>query len=405
MLKNIFKNKEKNTKNKEKLLNRSLMDGYVDIKVFRNTGDNEKKLIYHDTGDNVVTNWMRHSILLLLTGSNFSAVGKTSGSFTDSSASESSSEAISKPYTNDSDIVVHSDSSNLDGYVLDNSAYFWEQDDYNDKYSKSLVSTNNIFAWFPTKVLFGTGSEYNDFDTFKTEKESTDKDYYENIVSAYGSEDKLKAAFDTANEMGCNTFSGTTASNSISGNNSLQTGMISFNNSQTTILTTSNSEFSEAYNVMGAIKTSYFSSSDDKLEKIDSDSGRLLLPGYRGMGRPCFIYFNGYTEGEEGWNSSSNDAQVVLSKDSDGNYLSRITFKVIMPSQNSGVYYPYNGYTLNQVGLYNDSKMADEPSGTSTINNYPYNNMAWGTLLAIKNITPFTKTASDTIEFTWALTV
>lgn len=413
MLKDIFNNIIKKDKKdiKDKLLSNSIMDGLVDIKAYRNI-NGEKKIVYHDTGDNVVTNWMRHVLMVMLTSSAFSKNGASvvSSAITTSAGSVANSAAFSAPGTATDDTIYHTDSKNLDGYVLNDNDYFWNSSELMEHYSKSTLSSN-LYGYFPTKILFGTGCEYNDFDTFKTENSTTSTDYYNNIISMFGSESAAKTAFEYSSNMVCNNFGGTTTNGSMTGSANLLSGMRTFNNSQTTILTTSYSELCEAYNVTGAIKTCYFDSNEDseKLMPSSSDSGKLLYPKYRGTGRPCFIYFNNeYDDStvKEEWDETDNTSiQVCLSKDSDGEYLNRITFKIILPSQSSGVYYPYNGYTLNQVGLYNDAQLCDTPDGASDSSSYPYQNMQWGTLLAIKNITPFTKTASDTIEFTWTLTI
>ena len=61
MLKDLFKpKKEKTIKDN---LNVSIADGYVDIKGYKVNSDGTKELVYHDTGDNVVTDWMRHAII------------------------------------------------------------------------------------------------------------------------------------------------------------------------------------------------------------------------------------------------------------------------------------------------------------------------------------------------------
>ena len=66
MLKDLFKpKKEKTIKDN---LNVSIADGYVDIKGYKVKPDGTKELVYHDTGDNVVTDWMRHAIISLLGG-------------------------------------------------------------------------------------------------------------------------------------------------------------------------------------------------------------------------------------------------------------------------------------------------------------------------------------------------
>ena len=75
MLKDLFKpKKEKTIKDN---LNVSIADGYVDIKGYKVNPDGTKELVYHDTGDNVVTDWMRHAIISLLGGYVYSKAGNS----------------------------------------------------------------------------------------------------------------------------------------------------------------------------------------------------------------------------------------------------------------------------------------------------------------------------------------
>ena len=93
MLKDLLKkNKEKNNM-KEKILN-SIMDGYVDIKAYKHDKNGNKKLVYHDTGDNTVTDWMRQAIMLMLSGYSLSYNGNTT---LNSSASRTDKDQITKP--------------------------------------------------------------------------------------------------------------------------------------------------------------------------------------------------------------------------------------------------------------------------------------------------------------------
>ena len=80
-----------------------------------------------------------------------------------------------------------------------------------------------------------------------------------------------------------------------------------------------------------------------------------------------------------------------------------------MPAQNAtndaiGKYYPYNGYTLKQMGLYNDAYL-DPSMGNDNPDSYAYSNMCCGMLLALKNITSFTKTDDNEMTITWTLTI
>ena len=63
--------------------------------------------------------------------------------------------------------------------------------------------------------------------------------------------------------------------------------------------------------------------------------------------------------------------------------------------------YQYNGYTLKQIGLFNDALMCSKEGVESDLSK----KMPCGTMLAIKNIATFTKTADEELIFTWTLTV
>jgi hypothetical protein len=167
------------------------------------------------------------------------------------------------------------------------------------------------------------------------------------------------------------------------------------------------------YGVVGAIKTVYFEEADnDLLQTTLTQEGKLLKPINRGIGRPCFIYFNTPQRDNkvyEGWDQPEA-AEVSLSKDASANYLNKITFNITMPSQDAtsnsiGAYYPYNGYTLKQMGLYNDAHLTTTTNASNDLTSYPYNNMQCGMLLAIKNITAFQKNADTEIRLQWTLTI
>jgi hypothetical protein len=144
------------------------------------------------------------------------------------------------------------------------------------------------------------------------------------------------------------------------------------------------------------------------LEETVSDSGRLIKGKYRGAGRPCFIYFTRNSQTNKlDWDEVVSD--ISVQKDSASSYLNRITFRIVIPAQSSGTgaigeYNPFNGYTFKQVGLFNDAKFntaADTAQPTTPI----AENMPCGMMLAVKNIQNFTKTADESIEFTWTLTI
>ena len=422
-LSSVFKKKNKEIDP----MNVSLMDGFVDIKGYKTMPDGSKKLVYHDCGDNVVTDWMRHAIMVMLTGSNFSANGKTSfdGSAT-AAASRASTAGITMPNVNYHDKdrgenVSGKCGKNLDSYLLNGKQYFWnggtkdgETSDLTDKYSQSTLSTNK-YAYFPTKILFGTGKEYSSWDVLQTENETANATWYTEMLNSYGGDVTTAAYnFDTNIDLNCNTYSGSISKNIYTGNG-LITKMRTVNdpdNSSNIITTTST--MNKNYGVVGAIKTPYFDGYEDKelLQSTLSDSGKLLKPINRGVGRPCFIYFNTPQDNgsvKEGWDQEST-AEVALSKDSSSNYLNKITFTINMPSQDAssgavGAYYPYNGYALKQIGLFNDARITSGVGADNDANSYPYLNMPCGMLLAIKNITSIQKTADVNLVLTWTLTI
>lgn len=424
-LSNFFNNKK--VSKEAEPINLSLMDGFVDIKAYKNFPDGSKKLVYHDCGDNVVTDWMRHSIMVMLTGSNFSAVGQdTFGGSASASASRGSTVSVSMPNPRNhrkitAQNIAGEAGQNLDGYLLNRKQYFWdggnnkaEENELTDKYSKSNISSN-VYAYFPTKVLFGTGKEYSSWDVLQTENETANATWYTEMLNAYGGDATTAAYnFDTNIDLNCNTYSGSISKNIYTGNG-LITKMRTVNDpdSSSNIISTT-STMNKNYGVVGAIKTPYFDGYEDKelLQSTLSDSGKLLKPINRGVGRPCFIYFNTPQENKavkEGWDDAAS-AEVALTKDSSSNYLNKITFTINMPSQDAssgavGQYYPYNGYALKQIGLFNDARLTSGVSASNDANSYPYLNMPCGMLLAIKNITSIQKTADVNLVLTWTLTI
>lgn len=417
MLKDKFKKFFK-ANNEKDPLNISIMDGFVDIKGYKVDKDGNKKLVYHDCGDNVVTDWMRHAIMVMLTGSVFSKYGN-SDYF--ANANESRDGTIGASFMNFNHHKSKAENTigkNYDGYLINGLQYFWSgADDRPLKYSKSNIDEQHKYALFPTKVLFGTGKEYSSWEVLQTENETANATWYTEMLNSYGGDvNTATVNFNSNIDLPCNMFSGSIAKNIYTGNGNI-TKMRTVNDpdSSSNIISTT-STMNKNYGVVGAIKTIYFDSDTDNdyLQTTLTDNGKLLKPINRGVGRPCFIYFNvptvesdGHKVPNEGWDDAKSD--VCLSKDNSSSYLNKITFRIQMPAQSSaenavGEYYPYNGYTLKQMGLYNDAML------TTSINNvnfsdYTYFNMPCGMLLAVKNITAFDKTADVELNLTWTLTI
>lgn len=426
MLKDLLKKNKEKKNTKEKILN-SLMDGYVDIKAYKHDKNGNKKLVYHDTGDNTVTDWMRQAIMLMLGGYPLSYNGNTE---INSGPSKDDADQITKPNKE-----YHSSSSsnsyNKDGYCLNGEQYLWNGENLkshypiegNKEYYNDTSSTTNYYALFPTKVLLGTGCEYTDWQSLRDINEEENATWYTNLIAAYGDgdEDNAEANFDSllgltgeTDSYKSNQYSGTVGMQGIYSGSGAMVRAITVNDPDNTTNISSSAEMSKRYGVVGAIKTLYCPSSEDDcseyLEETVSDSGRLIKGRYRGAGRPCFIYFSRNDKKQSkklDWDELVSD--ISVNRDSASTYLNRITFRIIIPAQSSGTgaigeYSPFNGYTFKQIGLFNDARYntgSSEVQPTTTI----ANNMPCGMMLAVKNIQNFTKTADESIEFTWTLTI
>lgn len=411
------------------------IEGWVDI-----TATNKKtgEVVYQNSGNNVVTDWMRHCLLVLLTGAGFSNTGRQAITNLSADGSRNSIEQFTMPciptqgsgaLENNYHKIVgqNNEGLNIDGYCLHHQQYFWQDEAGKPvlwKYTKANddLLTNiptNIYAMFPTKILFGTGKEYQNFDVLKEENETANAAWYNEIKNKYGAngdEANAREVFNSNIAMGCNRYSGSIANNLAAGNS----GLIrcrTVNDPNTTSVLNTTSLASKDWGIMGAVKTPYFASNESTeylQEQITSD-GKILKPQYQGVGRPCFIYFRNEgissTTHKEFWDSPSDAICVTLSKDSAKSYLHRISFYIYMPAQTgaesaTGAYYPYNGYILKQMGLFNDTLLKTAVTESTEVKqNYAYNNMPCGMMLAKKNITPFYKNADTDMRVIWTLSI
>ena len=420
MLKDLFK---KQQKNKKKDFINSIADGYVDVKAYKHGENGEKKLIYHNTGDNTITDWMRQAIMLILSGYPLSYSGNNKIDV--STESKADADQISRPNP-----LYHEDNNNADGYCLNGEQYLWNKNklkDYpvrlNDEYvsqSNSGNSDNTMYALFPTKILLGTGCEYTDWQSLKDENEEENETWYHNRISEYGegeesiAEQNFNALVGESDndEAPSNRYSGTVSIQGIYSGSGNICRAVTVNDPDTTTNVSSSADMSKRYGVVGAIKTLYCPNEADDctgyLKTTVDDSGRLLKGKYRGAGRPCFIYFNRTNSMRDkykfDWDEVTSD--ISVQRDNATAYLNRLTFRVVIPAQSSGTgavgeYNPFNGYVFKQVGLFNDAYFKT----TSEMDLGAAGNMPCGMMLAVKNIQNFTKTADESIEFTWTLTI
>ena len=276
---------------------------------------------------------------------------------------------------------------------------------------------------FPTKVLLGTGCEYTDWQSLKDANEEENATWYTNMINTYGDGDVIVAEKAFNSMLGLESDDDICKSNQYSGTIGLQglysgsgslVRAITVNDPDNTTNVSSSAEMSKRYGVVGAIKTIYCpddaNDCSEYLEETVSDSGRLIKGKYRGAGRPCFIYFNRSSQTKSNkldWDEVTSD--ISVQRDSSSNYLNRITFRVVIPAQSSGTgavgeYNPFNGYTFKQIGLFNDA-LINTISDVNNPKTKQASNMPCGMMLAVKNIQNFTKTADESIEFTWTLTI
>lgn len=391
----------------------SMIDGYIDIKAYK-----ENELIYHDAGDNVVTDWMRHAIMILLTGDSFSKLGSTDGSSPD-------------PINTISPDNHVEDALNKDGYILNGKQYFWNPDDFKGHYSKSDVSDKNIFSLFPTKVLLGTGKEYSSWEELQNDTQVNYQDKYETFLNMFGGGNETLAA-DVFNgpkngtpdnpptlHSEYNNYSSSLGSNIFTGSSDLiKTRTVDDPN--TFKVTNPSETLNVEYGITGAIKSMYFDTNDTtKTPSFEPDKGMMLPPKWRGIGRPAFIYFNTPEKDivtdsrNEAWAKPETGAEIILTRDSSKKYLEKITFTITLPEQTStneynDAFYPYNGFTLKQIGLFCDSRFSYTDTAATTASSdayWQYRNMPYGIMLAKKHITPIVKTSDIKVILTWIISI
>ena len=387
MLKDIFEKQFKNKNAIDKILG-SLIDGYVDVKMYRDT-ENGKQLVYHDTGDNVVTDWMRHAILMMLVGKSVMKNGNNLTIGNDKT----------KPAGNSSN-------DNPNGYILNGEQYNWSID------SLKGGTNNDYFALYPTKILLGTKKEYTSWDELVADN-SSNQEYLTELISIYSDGDDEESAQTNFNDAVNNAaydnyYSATIGSQGYYIDNNTNNNLaptVTVNDSNISGgIPVAETNMHKQFGVVGAVKTIITSQNDDNLaESLDENNNKLVKGPVRGTGKPCFIYFNREKD-ENDW-AQQNAAEIFLTADNNSRILNRITFKITMPAQtasngNLGKYYPYNGYTLKQIGLFNDAYMTKDGETPSLKEQMPS-----GMLLAVKNIEAFTKTAEETVALTWTLTI
>lgn len=327
-------------------------------------GKENDKITYYDKGDNLVTYWARHAVMRLLTGDSFGTDGAKRSIVAEN----------------------HTDTKNSDGTLLSGQQYFYNNTlqayDEDFYWSKSVNHATKVYPFMPVKMLLGTGLEctlYSEISSKNGVDEWGDATNFNSEFSSAVIDNSYSNIFDSAS--GELTKARTVNSNSQG-------------------IKTSPEIEQKNFGISGAIKNGGYENTSELSAKtiVDTNYGRILQPKYRGIGEPSFIY------SLRGANTFENsDSEVRLSRDGIGEETieSKITFTVVLPQQtgeNSDAFYPYNGYTIKEVGLFTDAALYLNGDDTNKDLRMPY-----GMLFAKRYIAPFTKTANSSFTIRWTI--
>lgn len=351
------------------------MKGELNVRAWK-----DGELFYHDGGDNTITIWAKHNMIHLLTGDVFSDLGVVGKNLVSQSPTDHSK--------------ITSSEANNDGMLISQDQYWWDPQNWKGQWSQNsgLFVGDYYYPFFPTKMLFGTGKEYANWTHVLASASAEEIDFLDDTWTTPGSFNNYIPIETTPS----NYYSGTVSVNNVyqkygSGAivpcrtvNDYLSGKIEGSPDQ------------NEYGIVGAIKDGTLDSVDPT--KLVTGTTDTLLPEYKGIGHPCFIY----CKRDIKWNDSS--AEVFLSNEGLG-YENKITFTVTMPDQTAASnalnwYYPYNGYDLKEVGLFSDSLLT---IGGIADNNYPYQNMMAGTMIAKRYIAPLRKENNVAVSAQWTL--
>lgn len=364
------------------------------------TASKNGKVFHYDKGDNEVTIWAKHATMHLLTGEIFTTHGEQRLFDTD-------------------DINAHTagtnpgEGINVDGTLLSGQQYFSNNTDPNfsltSRWSRSTIQPSQVedgdasgeasqvkFPFFPTKMLFGTGFEWNRWADIPSEYQTS-----------YADSDWNSGIFDTNVDETENDYS-----NIFSGSNLVKARSMNdiFSGSLSTPAVVDTD-----FGIPGAIKDGMYSSSSDyrgitgytpaiEAKTFEDGGNEYLVKSWAGVGRPCMIY----ARRESRFFQAASE--VALS--SDNNLENKITYTVVMPEQtgaDAGIFYPYNGYTLKVAGLFADARMIlgnSIPVGGTQEEQQElenYNRMPYGIMYAKRYISPIQKSHDVSISSRWTL--
>lgn len=408
-----FKKLEKENKDKN-MSDKAGMDfkGELEIWAYK-----KGELIHHDKGHNIITKWAKHATMNMLTSESFSTHGDrilASGATSYTKRSENSGD--------------HNLTTNNDGTMISNGQYLADNTDYYDSLGSSgtpqykyktlpsidLVSditkgdyTNGDYTlfkypYFPTKMLFGTGIEFDSWGSIPAANNGTDQAGYGNNGNGSWDESSFNLYL-TDSPIISNYYSA-----QWDGGSYILTPTRTVNDVYAASLSTTLTD--DAFGVKGAIKDgTYTGQNQAVIEEID---GKWFSSGsYRGIGRPSFIY----AKRNDRNMSSGSEAYLELGETVGTTDLnSKITYTVIMPEQTNGEFYPYNGYTLKVAGLFADAAMVlnntvpidnseNDDSLSSNLEYTNYMQQTGGIMWATRNIAPIFKSHDTKIIAQWTI--
>ena len=412
MLKDILNNKmsirpTKKSKKDEELMPFKLKGKLTII------GEKNGEVFHYDEGDNVVTIWAKHATMHLLTSESFS----THGTVLDPTQTEYVYSSRSIADIDHQAGILNADGSLVSGsqYLGDNSEYYDSGQGAHKHFNRpnNLVvddavgdsPSNFIFPFFPTKMLFGTGVEYVNWDAVRAAgRDGAETDITSYVHPKNGGWDNN--SFNDRIDDITNYYS-----NVWDQNNKVLTPARTVNDVYSGILAGA-TPTEQDFGLPGAIKDATYRGSTEafKLETID---GKQFATGsYRGIGRPSYIYCTRNRFMKEGSEVRLQTGSTSGTEDLE----SKITFTVVMPEQPTGEFYPYNGYTLKIAGLFADARMllgnklpVDDYVGTPTETDLTenefanYQKMPGGIMWAKRKIAPIYKSHDVKITAQWTI--
>ena len=347
-----------------------------------------------DEDHNTVTIWARHAMMHMITGSSFSSYGARRLFNTDNGAFGTGSDF---PYYGSTE--NHSSTENPDGTLLSGEQFFTSNgEDYTleklwSKSTAEIDSTDDSTAqagkleqltmpFFPTKMLFGTGIEFQDWNEIPVG--------YKSIYSSEGWGETSSPSTVSFNDKIENETQNRFYSNRFD-SSIVKTRTMNDIFSKKIDGDPSNTDFG----IEGAIKNGGYISSSQTSTKTAIVSGkRFLKQENQGIGLPCFVYAKRTVRPFVG------SSEILLSHDDIGSYENKITYTVKLPAQEDSDFYPYNGYLLKQVGLFCDATLVFDNGVTSSSQS---DKMPAGMLIAKRNISPITKSHENEIVAQWTL--